>query len=270
MDVTYAGVHEPLVSIELWDAVQETLDGRAASNIRADPHEFPFSGLIKCGHCGCAIVAEIKKVRYIYYHCSGYRGKCPERYVRQEVLEEHFIELLRRLKCDDQQFALVRQAVCGTQDGTDPDDRITAFRKRGQLAGNPGALASDGVALLHLARAAYRNLVWLPAEGKRELLGLLLSCCTWAQGKLAATFHPPLEAFANYLAGTAHAAADYCDPLGSVDALKAIFDHPAPGTRRLIARFNAMIRIQGNGENMIWQGEREWGGAHPSFELEAA
>lgn len=77
--VTYAGVHEPLVSSELWDVVQETLDGRAVWNARADPHEFPFTGLIKCGHCGCAIVAEIKKARYIYYHCTGYRGKWRQR-----------------------------------------------------------------------------------------------------------------------------------------------------------------------------------------------
>ncbi|MGC9950217.1 MAG: hypothetical protein ABSF64_27955, partial [Bryobacteraceae bacterium] len=28
-----------------------------------------------CGHCGCSLVGEIKKKRYVYYHCTGYRGK---------------------------------------------------------------------------------------------------------------------------------------------------------------------------------------------------
>lgn len=39
---------------------------------------FAFSGLIACGHCGCSLVGEIKKQRYVYYHCSGYKGGCEE------------------------------------------------------------------------------------------------------------------------------------------------------------------------------------------------
>jgi hypothetical protein len=46
--------------------------------------------LIRCGWCDCALVAEIKKGRYIYYHCTGNRGKCPGPYARQELLEAHF------------------------------------------------------------------------------------------------------------------------------------------------------------------------------------
>ena len=57
-------------------------------------HDFAFSGLIACAKCGCSVVGEIKKQRYIYYHCTGYadkcRGKpasCRRKYVREEVLE---------------------------------------------------------------------------------------------------------------------------------------------------------------------------------------
>ncbi len=38
--------------------------------------------------------AELKKGKYIYYHCTVFRGKCPERFVREEVLEEKFASLL--------------------------------------------------------------------------------------------------------------------------------------------------------------------------------
>ncbi len=44
---------------------------------------WPFQGLLSCGHCGCAMVAEIKKGKYVHYHCSGNKGKCPERWVRE-------------------------------------------------------------------------------------------------------------------------------------------------------------------------------------------
>jgi site-specific DNA recombinase len=43
------------------------------------------------------MVGEIKKGKYTYYHCTGYKQKCPEPYVREEVLEEKFTEALGRL-----------------------------------------------------------------------------------------------------------------------------------------------------------------------------
>ena len=47
-------------------------------------YNWAFQGLMFCGHCGCALVAEIKKKRYVYYHCTGNKGKCPEKWVREE------------------------------------------------------------------------------------------------------------------------------------------------------------------------------------------
>jgi site-specific DNA recombinase len=55
------------------------------------------SGAISCGHCACSLVGEIKKKRYVYYHCTGYRAKCPEPYVREKVLEKQFAAGLREL-----------------------------------------------------------------------------------------------------------------------------------------------------------------------------
>ena len=73
------------------------LAGKRAKSTKMRTHAFAFSGLLSCGHCGCAIVGELKKERYVYYHCSRYKGKCPERYVREEILEEQFESLLKNL-----------------------------------------------------------------------------------------------------------------------------------------------------------------------------
>ncbi len=87
------------------------MDGRNASKHRRVKHDFAFSGLIACGHCGCSVVGEIKKQRYIYYHCTGYKGKCDEPYVREEVLEEKFGALLGQLVFDDEVLDWVRDAL---------------------------------------------------------------------------------------------------------------------------------------------------------------
>jgi hypothetical protein len=83
--------------MDLWCKVQDVLSGKHLKKHRNDKHEFAFSGLLRCGHCGCALVGEIKKKRYIYYHCTHFKRHCPEPYVREEVLEDEFNAVLRGL-----------------------------------------------------------------------------------------------------------------------------------------------------------------------------
>jgi len=107
----YDGVHKPLVSRELWGQVQEVLRRRGVRRLRKVKHTFAFSGLITCSHCGCALVGEIQKQRYVYYHCTGNKGSCGEPYVREEVLEERFAEALGRLRFSEDILAWVTEAL---------------------------------------------------------------------------------------------------------------------------------------------------------------
>jgi site-specific DNA recombinase len=107
----YRGIHTPLVTRELWAHVQEVRKSRGTRKPRRVKHNFAFSNLIECGHCGCSLVGELKKQKYIYYHCTGYKGKCDEPYVREEVLEERFTEVLRSLRFDDEILELVSSAL---------------------------------------------------------------------------------------------------------------------------------------------------------------
>ncbi len=114
----YQGRHEQLVSVELWERVQGVMDGRFAKKHRRMTHDFAFSGLIACAKCGCSVVGEIKKQRYVYYHCTVYADKCRGEpavcrriYVREEALEEQFAELLGRLRFDDEVLGWVREAL---------------------------------------------------------------------------------------------------------------------------------------------------------------
>jgi site-specific DNA recombinase len=97
----YHGTHDPIVPADLWQQAQSALDGRLAKRAKKTDHSFPFSGLLTCGHCGCALVGEIKKSKYVYYHCSGAKGKCPEPYARQEVIESEFENVLRLIVMDE-------------------------------------------------------------------------------------------------------------------------------------------------------------------------
>lgn len=107
----YRGTHEPLVSVELWERVQDILDGRHTPCVRGAEKDFLFTGMIHCGHCGCLLVGDIKKAKYIYYRCSHAKRKCPERYVRQEVLLEQFGDMLDSFTISQEMLEWITQAL---------------------------------------------------------------------------------------------------------------------------------------------------------------
>ena len=106
----YPGNHEPLISKDLFNTVQDILSGKG---LRKGKSREPFllSGLMDCNICGCAITAEIKKGKYIYYHCTNYRGNCSKKGVREEKLEDMFAELLKGLHMDEEKLEWVKEGL---------------------------------------------------------------------------------------------------------------------------------------------------------------
>jgi len=68
----YSGTHVPLISNERFQEVQAVFQGR--NKPRHTTREFAYRGLLTCAYDNCKVTAEVKKERYIYYHCTGFRG----------------------------------------------------------------------------------------------------------------------------------------------------------------------------------------------------
>ncbi len=107
----YVGKHEALVSRELWTRVQAVQERHFEKRHRKQVHDFAFSGLVSCGHCGCSLVGELKKGRYMYYRCSGNKGRCPEPYTREESLDDQFALALEGLSFGDDVLAWMTTAL---------------------------------------------------------------------------------------------------------------------------------------------------------------
>jgi len=54
-----------------------------------------FRGLMRCAYDGCMVTAEIKKEKYVYYRCTGYRGKCDLPRFREEDIADRLGEPLK-------------------------------------------------------------------------------------------------------------------------------------------------------------------------------
>ncbi len=97
----YQGKHEPLISKELFDAVQAHL--KRDQIVRSEIKEFAFTKLMTCGSCGSGICADEKfkrlkdgtSARYIYYSCTRHKDKnCKNGYVREEALIEQMVKVM--------------------------------------------------------------------------------------------------------------------------------------------------------------------------------
>ncbi len=112
--VTYRGTHQAFVNRETWERVQTLLDRRVATKQHRVKRDFAFSGFVRCGHCHCCLVGELKKQKYVYYHCTGHRGKCPEPYTREEAMQDQFAASLRRLVMPPQVLTWLQEAMAGS------------------------------------------------------------------------------------------------------------------------------------------------------------
>ena len=106
----YDGKHPPIISRDLFSRIQGVLAGH---NKPRGPHDghFAFRGLLTCGHCGCLINAERKKGRYVYYHCTGAKGKCNQPWVREEALAEELGAVLKGIQIDAPRAQWIRQVL---------------------------------------------------------------------------------------------------------------------------------------------------------------
>ena len=91
----HEGKYEPLITGSLYERVKNTLRRRLGTHERKVTHTFAYTGVIACQHCGCMLVGEIKKRKYVYFHCT--RGPCPKPYAREELLTRGFAEALRTI-----------------------------------------------------------------------------------------------------------------------------------------------------------------------------
>ena len=102
--VVVEGAHEPLVSVELFAAVQDKLGQRRtdpAMHPRALASDYLLTGLVSCDRCKahyCGFSTGRKGTKQ-YYACTTYRGKgkdiCPAPLLEKPLLEDLVLSVVR-------------------------------------------------------------------------------------------------------------------------------------------------------------------------------
>ena len=89
---TYQGTHTPLISPELYAQAHAVLHGH--NKPKYGKQAIAFRGLLTCAHDDCAITGELKKGKYVYYRCTGYRGPCALPRFREQEISDQLGQLL--------------------------------------------------------------------------------------------------------------------------------------------------------------------------------
>jgi site-specific DNA recombinase len=106
----YQGNHEAIVSQQLFEKCQELAGNRTRP--RSKTKGFTLSGFIKCAKCGCAITAEIKKGKYIYYHCTNGKGICDQKSfnTNENSIHDYIAKDMRKLRIRQKMVDIVYKA----------------------------------------------------------------------------------------------------------------------------------------------------------------
>jgi len=103
----YQGKHEPIITRELFDKVQENMIDYKA---RGENKEFAFTKLMTCGLCNSGITADekFKKQkngtvhRHVYYGCCRFNDKnCKSGWINENDLIEQLSELMDNIDLDE-------------------------------------------------------------------------------------------------------------------------------------------------------------------------
>jgi site-specific DNA recombinase len=127
---TYQGQHQPLISRELFEQVQRVFE--AANHPKHTKRQHAFAGLVTCALCGCALTGELKKGRYTYYHCTGYRGPCGNTYIREEELARLLGDVVKHVRIPPELADGVARVLRESQADKEKFVRATTMRLQQQ------------------------------------------------------------------------------------------------------------------------------------------
>ena len=135
-EVEYEGIHEPLISRELFDRVQEVFRLHDRAGERQRRHNHYLKGTLFCGTCGSRLSITLAKGRFPYFFCLGRhqrRTDCQEPYLPVEVAEQQVEECYGRMSPDEERVRPLVEVLDREIERREGDNGRAAGRWRRRL-----------------------------------------------------------------------------------------------------------------------------------------
>ncbi len=166
----YDGLHEPLVSAELWYRVQNVLTAHQVSGEKTQTHEHYLKGTIYCGDCGSRLMVTHAKngkgIVYPYFICAGRHSKrtnCVRQAMPIEDIERQVEDYYRRTQIPEHIVTALRHMLVRQFDDLHSANKV----ERHTLAAERDKLRDERRSLLHAHHAGAVPLDLLKEEQDR-------------------------------------------------------------------------------------------------------
>ena len=135
--VVYAGHHQPLVTRQLFDRVQDVLAAHLKAGEREWIHSHYLKGTVYCGRCGSRLCLTLAKGQYLYFFCLGrHKGNgCDLQYLPAEAVEDKVAELYKVPQVPPDELAAIRADLHAHLSKEHRQREREATRQRRRLAG---------------------------------------------------------------------------------------------------------------------------------------
>jgi hypothetical protein len=137
----FEGTFQPIISNEIFEAVQARLNQNSRPRKSKNKHGFPFTELLKCGECGCSITAQYGKGNggiYRYYRCSKKKQACSQGYLQEHQVAEQLQAELKKIILPESWY----------EAGLEQIQKLAGEEKQGQQA----LIQNIGNALIEIKR----------------------------------------------------------------------------------------------------------------------
>lgn len=96
---SFQGKHEAIISLELFQKVQDKLFGRSKQSFarKSDNEDFPIRGCVLCPGCEKPYTASWsrgRKNKYPYYRCNSKQCVNTQKSIKKDILEKMFVQVL--------------------------------------------------------------------------------------------------------------------------------------------------------------------------------
>lgn len=123
----YPHKYEAIISKDVWDMCEDIRNGRGLNKHKgkmATKHGI-YRGLIVCSECGCSITPEIhsktqkngNKHSWIYYHCTGAKGKHKNSWVEEQELTKQFSDIYKQMQIPEEDLNNMIKTLKDTHEG---------------------------------------------------------------------------------------------------------------------------------------------------------
>ena len=129
----YPGTHPVYVPVAIFAEAQNVLTGH--NRPKYSKREIAFRGLMTCANDGCQLTGDVQKEKYVYYRCTGHRGKCALPRFREEDIAVRMGEPLKGLQ-------VPQEVVTRIVDTLRADEKTAASRVKAERSRLEVRLAS--------------------------------------------------------------------------------------------------------------------------------